>query len=127
MATVLPLRTTQVDDRFGEHYSIFRVKHVTGTASDIPVDDSAVSACELPDDITAAAGLVKETSTSAGVTIRNLADDTASGLGFNWVAGDGTKQVTIASGAPSGTYTIVVRHLGSAAGTRGSAYAPLNA
>lgn len=126
MATVHPLRTTQVDDRFGEHYTIHRVKHITGTASDIPVDDSAVSACELPDDVTAAVGLQKETSTSSGVTIRNLTSGT-SGLGFDWVAGDGTKQVTIASSAATGTYVIVVRHLGSAAGTRGSSYAALNA
>jgi hypothetical protein len=122
MATVLPLRSTQCDDRYGEHFTIVRVQHITGAASDIPVDDSAVSACELPDDITASAGLAKETSTSAGVTIRNQTSG-ASGLGFDWVAGDGTKQVTIASGAATGTYTIVIRHLGSAAGSRGSSYA----
>lgn len=115
MATVIPTKITEVDDRFGDHYSIFEVRHTTGTASDIIVPDSAVSASELPDDITVDAGLAKETSTSAGVTIRNQTSG-SSGVGFTFAAGDGVKQVTIASGAATGTYKIVVRHVGSAAG-----------
>jgi len=119
MATVVPLKQQDIDTRDGNHYQIFEVQHVTGTASDIVVDDSAVSACELPDDITASAGLAKETTTSAGVTIRNLTSG-ASGLGFTFAANDGVKQVTIASGAATGTYKIIVRHIGNAAGVGGT-------
>lgn len=125
MVTVVPTKTTQVDSRDGNHYTIHTVNHTTGAVSNIVVDDSAMSACEMPDDITSSAGLDKETSTSSGVTIRNLTDDSDSGLGFNFNADDGVKQVTIASAAASGTYIIVVRHVGSAAGTTGTGAANL--
>lgn len=124
MATVIPTKEIKIDTRDGNHYQVFEVQHITGTASDIVVDDSAVSACELPPDITSSAGLAKETSTSAGVTIRNL-NSGASGLGFTFQAGDGVKQVTIASAAASGTYKIVVLHVGSAAGVGGTNSADL--
>lgn len=124
MAVVVPTRITQVDDRFGQFFEILRVKHVSGAASDIIVDDSAVSACELPADITSDAGLAKETSTSAGVTIRNQTSGTT-GLGFSFAANDGVKQVTIASGVASGTYDIVVKHVGSAGGHGGTKSADL--
>ena len=123
MVTIVPTNSTDIDDRAGNHYQIFIVNHTTGAASDIVVDDSAVSACELPPDITTSAGLAKETSTSAGVTIRNLTSG-SSGLGFTFAAGDGVKQVTIASGVATGTYVIVVRHVGSAAGRGGSKPSP---
>lgn len=104
MADVIPQDVTQVDDRAGNHYTIFKVKHVTGTATDVIVDNSVVSAAELNDDLANATGLNKETSASAGIS---LDDDSAT---------DGVKEVTIASGVASGTYIIVVRHVGSAAG-----------
>lgn len=119
MATIMPTKVQDVDTRDGNHYRIFTVVHTTGTASDIAVPDTAASACELPVDITVSAGLAKETSTSAGVTIRNLTTG-ASGFGFDWATGDGQKQVTIASGAASGTYIIVVRMIGSPAGLGGT-------
>ena len=115
MATVVPTKQQHVDTRDGNHYEIFTVNHTTGTASDVVVADSAVSACELPDDITASAGLAKETTTSAGVTIRNLTSGAGPGS-LTFQAGDGVKQVTIASAAATGSYKIIVRHVGNAAG-----------
>lgn len=119
MATIMPLKEQNVDTRDGNHYIIYTVQHTTGAISDIVVPDAAVSACELPVDITASAGLAKETSTSAGVTIRNLTTG-ASGLGFTFATGDGVKQVSIASAAASGTYIIVVRCIGSQSGLGGT-------
>jgi len=108
MATVVPLSTTLIDSRDGNHF--------TAVTTDVFVSDSAVSVSELPDDITASAGIAKETSTSAGITLRNQTSG-ATGLGFTMAAGDGVKQVTIHADVASGTYIVVVRHVGNAAGT----------
>lgn len=105
MADVIPQNVVQVDDRTGNHYMIFSVRHVTGTATDIIVDNSVVSAAELNDDLSSATGLNKETSASAGISI--LADDSAT---------DGYREITIASGVATGTYIIVARFVGSGAG-----------
>jgi len=101
---VIPTRITNVDDRFGNHYQIFQVNHTTGNSSEILVDQSAVGAAELNSDLMTSAGLVQEATESAGISMSD--DDTT----------DGLKEVVIASGAASGTYNIVVRHIGSAAG-----------
>lgn len=95
----------QTDDRAGNAYTIATVQHVTGTASTFDVDQSAVSVCHA-----AAADqstLATEGSPSAGVSISALGAATP---------GSGLRRVTIASGVASGTYVIVVRHQGSAAG-----------
>lgn len=116
MATIIPSAPLMVDLRDGNHLKVFSVTHTSGTTTDIPVEDSAVSCAVLMNDITAAATPVQETSTSAGITIRNQTSG-ASGLSFgNWVASDGLKQVTIHSDVASGTYLVAVRFVGSAAG-----------
>lgn len=118
MASIIPSKVAWADTRDGNHYQVFTVTHTTGAVTDIIVDLSAVSACELPNDITVNAGLVKETTTSAGVTI---ADPTSgSHQSGTFAAEDGIKTVRIASAAASGTYIIVVRHVGSAAGVASS-------
>ncbi len=124
MATVIPTRVTQVDDRAGNHYEIFEVQHVTGTTTDVIVADSAGSVSELPADITAGAGVAKEASTAAGITIRNQTSG-ASGVGYDFAAHDGVKQVTIHADVASAIYNVVVRHLGSAAGTGSTGHSDL--
>lgn len=104
MVTIIPSKTVSVDDRFGNHYKIITVHHTTGAVSTVDVDNSAMSACEIPDDITVDVGLAKELTTSAGITI---ADTDAT---------DRKKELTVASAAATGTYIIVVRYIGSAAG-----------
>lgn len=118
MATVIPTNTTEIDDRAGNHYSIFEVRHVSGITTSVVVPDAAVSAAELPPDITAAVGLSKQTTDTSGenLTITNPTSGT-SGLGFTFATGDGVKTVVINADATSGTYKIVVRMVGNAAGT----------
>ncbi len=116
MPTLIPLAQKSVDTGDGNFYEIYTVVHVTGTTTDIAVPDACVSAAVLGDDITSTVVPVQETSTSAGITVRNQTSG-ASGLSFgDWAAADGHKQVTIHSGAASGTYRVVVRFIGNAAG-----------
>lgn len=82
----------QTDDRFGNAYTIVRVTHVTGVATTFDVDQSANSAAHLPD-IGQTAGTVTVGAASAGL-----------------------KTITLDSGDASGSYHIVVKHIGSAAG-----------
>ena len=92
----------QVDDRRGNAYTLLDVVHVTGTASTFTVDQSAVSAAHSP---------------SNGQTAINIESTPSSGVSLaTSVALSATRVGTIASGVASGTYTIVVRHVGSAAG-----------
>lgn len=86
----------QFDDRQGNAYTVADVIHLTGTASTFSVDQSAISVCHSP---------------TAGQTALNLSTELTMAA-----AGSGVRVVTVASGAASGTYTVVVRHSGSAAG-----------
>ena len=107
MARVFPLTESDaLDLRNGVVIKIFTVQHVTGTASDLWVDQSAASAAQLPSKMDASGDIAaaQETSESAGISITN---DSAT---------DGVKEVTLASGVASGIYTIVVRFNGSGAG-----------
>ncbi len=116
MSTVIPLAQASVDTRDGNFYEVYSVKHVTGTTTDIAVPDACVSAAALQDDLTSSTTPVQETSTSAGITVRNQTSG-ASGLSFGaWATNDGHKQITIHSGVASGTYKVVARFVGSAAG-----------
>ena len=116
MPTLIPLAQKSVDTLDGNFYEIYTVQHVTGTTTDIAVPDACVSAAALQDDLTNSTTPVQETSTSAGITVRNQTSG-ASGFSWgNWAAGDGHKQITIHSGVATGTYRIVARFIGNAAG-----------
>jgi len=117
MPTIIPSAQASVDTKDGNHFEIYKVTHTTGTTTDIAVPDGCVSAAVLGDDITATVVPIQETSTSAGITVRNLTSG-ASGLSFgNWATGDGLKQITIHSDVVTGTYYVVARIVGSAGGT----------
>jgi len=95
MATVKPQGVIIVDDRAGNTYWIFTCHHTTGANTTIDVDDSAVSA-----------SLVGTASTTAGTcTVANTSTT------------DAKKEVTIDTGETTGTKTVIVRFVGSAAGT----------
>lgn len=98
MANAKPQNVVQVDDRNGSHYWIFTVHHTTGTATDIEVDNSVVSAAEIP-------------VTGTGGTVTITADDSAT---------DAVREITVDSGEATGTKTIVARFIGSAAGSSSS-------
>lgn len=116
MPTVIPSGQKSVDTLDGNFYEIYIVQHVTGATTDIAVPDACVSAAALQDDLTASTTPVQETSTSSGITVRNQTSG-ASGLSFgDWATDDGHKQITIHSGVASGTYRIVARFVGNAAG-----------
>jgi len=106
--TAFPVtESDSLDLRNGQAFKVYTVNHTTGTQTNLSVDQSAVAACELGTNMTASApgqsaGLAKETSASAGISLA--------------AAGSGVKKVQIASGVASGTYTIVVRFVGSGAG-----------
>ena len=84
-----------VDDRQGNSYTFCDVIHITGTATTFSVDQSAISVSNSP---------------TAGQTMLSTSELT---LG---TASLGLKTVTVTSGSASGTYTVVIRHSGSAAG-----------
>ncbi len=94
MATKLPRNVTVVDDRAGNHFWIFSFDHVTGTVSTIDVEDSVISAQVLTGDGT----------DGPAVTIANTSDT------------DFTSEITIESGAATGTHMVVAR-FGGVAGT----------
>ena len=98
MTDAIPQNVVQVDDRNGSHYWIFNVHHTTGTATDILVDNSVVSASEIP-------------LTGAGGTVTITADDSAT---------DGVREITIDSGETTGIKTIVARFIGVGAGSSSS-------
>lgn len=106
--TVFPQKESEaLDMKNGTVFRAFVVEHTTGTQSNLQVDQTAVCAAEMSTDMTASApgqsaGLAKETSASAGISIA--------------AASSGVKNVQIASGVASGTYTIVVKFSGSGAG-----------
>lgn len=111
------------EDRAGNHYIILDVYHQNGDDTFVIVPDSAVSVAELPGThaaptLTAIAGSATGTiSPSANeMGVQNLTSG-ASGLGFDFVANDGVKQVHIDTSSTTGTYKLVVRCIGSAAGT----------
>jgi hypothetical protein len=101
----------KVDDRFGNHFTIFRVRHTTGGATDWTVDDSAISAAHLADN-----GQTAMTSNLTLTDETSGTDPTGQGPNATYSAGDGKKRVRIASAQASGTYIVAVRHTGSAAG-----------
>ena len=92
MATRQALNVIQVDDKNGSHYRIFEVAHITGTVSTVDVDDSCIGAAEVPPD----------GATAVTVTVANTSET------------DYTKEVTIASGSATATYTIIARFGGTA-------------
>lgn len=98
MADAIPQNVIQVDDRAGNHYWIFTVHHTTGANTDIEVDNSVVSAAEIP-------------ASGTGGTVTITADDSAT---------DGKREITIDTGEATGTKTIVARFIGSGAGSSSS-------
>ena len=124
---VMPANLVTVDDRSGNSYMIFDV--VIGALSEdvnetyVILPDSAISAAELP--ASNAAPVISLIAGSDTATVNPSTDEmavindtsTASGLGFTFVAGDGVKQLIIDQTVAAGTYKIVVRCTGSAAGT----------
>ena len=98
MTDAIPQNVVQVDDGAGNHYWIFTVFHTNNVATDIQVDNSVVSAAEIP-----------ATGTGGTVTITN--DDDAA---------DGVREITIDSGEATGLKTIIARFAGSAAGSSSS-------
>jgi hypothetical protein len=91
-----------VDDRQGNAYTFLDVNHVSGTADTVSVDASAVSVTHSP--LAGQTAIITEASPSAGVSLATA------------VANTGLRVLTVASGVVTGTFTIVVRHAGSAAG-----------
>ncbi len=85
----------QVDDRAGNHYWICDVSHTTGTATDILVPNSALSASEIA-----------PTGARSG-DIQVTADDDVD---------DSVREVTIASCESTGLKKLIIRFSGSAAG-----------
>jgi hypothetical protein len=120
MADYTHLGTSQatVDTRDGNHFEIFKVVHVSGSGTNIPVPDGCVSAACLFDDQVTGIVPIQEKTTAAGVAVRNLTSG-ANGAGQTWATNDGLKQITIHAGVVSGTYIIVARYVGSAAGSGG--------
>ena len=94
MVDAKPQNVIQVDDRAGNAYMIFQVHHTTGTNTDIEVDNSVVSAAEIP-------------TTGTGGTVTITTDDSAT---------DGLREVTIDTGETTGIKTIIARFSGSSAG-----------
>ena len=88
-----------LDLRNGQVFQVFTINHTTGTETQMAVDQSAVNACELA---ASGTGLIKEATASSGVSVGS--------------ASSGVKNIVIASGVASGTYTVVVRFAGSGAG-----------
>ena len=116
MSTIIPTAQKSVDTLDGNFYELYTVQHVTGATTDIAVPDACVSAACLFDDQVSNIVPIQEKTTSAGVAVRNQTSG-ASGLSFgDWATNDGMKQITIHSGAASGTYRIVARFIGNAAG-----------
>ncbi len=121
--TLVPTKVKTFDDKAGNSYIVMEVNHVTGADSVIDVPDSAVSCAELPSTVAAptlvqgaGSNTAAVNTSSSGIAIENETSG-SSGLGFTRAAGDGVKQVIIDTAAVSGIYTIVVRCIGSAAGT----------
>ena len=120
MPTLIPTGSQRFDLRDGNNIEIFTVNHVTGTTTDIAVNNSAISCAVLHDDITSSVVPIQEVSTALGITVRDQTSG-ATGLSFgDWAADDGLKQVTIHTDVVSGTYIVVVRSAGSAAGAGSS-------
>lgn len=120
--TYVPTDAQIFDTRDGNAFMIFSVQHVNGVDTLINVPDAAVSVAELPSTNAAPTlASVAGSDTAAAnpssnqVAVQN-ATSGASGLNFTYVAGDGVKQVIIDTGSTSGTYLLVVRMIGSAAG-----------
>jgi len=121
--TLVPTKEFTFSDKWGNTYIVMEVNFVTGADTFIVVPDSAVSVAELPathavQTLNAIAGSATSTisPTANQIGVQNLTTGT-SGLGFSFAAGDGVKQVHIDTGSTTGTYTLVVRCIGSAAGT----------
>ena len=96
----------QTDDRGGNAYSIATVNHNSGTVSTFDVDQSANSVCHSPS--AGQANLTTESTPTLTPT---------TGISILGVAGlFGLKRVSIGDSVALGTYEIVVRHQGSAAG-----------
>ena len=95
MVDAIPTNVTVVDDRAGNHFWLFSVFHTTGTATDVLVENSVISAAELTADGT------------RGGDISITADDSAT---------DAVREITIASGVATGTILLVAR-FGGVAGT----------
>ena len=106
-----------VDTKDGNHFEVFVVTHDGVSITDIPVPDSCVSAAVLMDDITVAA-LPLQTTSATGITVVNRTSG-ANGAGQDWATNDGLKAVSITANQLAGTYYVVARYVGSAAGSGG--------
>lgn len=123
MATVLfPTNMKVFDDQAGNTYLVFSVNFTSGDDGLIIVPDAAVSVAELPSTNAAPTLAMIAGSNTAAVnpSANQIAVENAtsgsSGLGFSFAANDGVKQVIIDTGSTTGTYTLVVRCIGNAAG-----------
>ena len=94
MVDVIPTNVTVVDDRAGNHFWIFTVPHTTGTATDILVENSVISASHLPDG-----------NETRGDDVQVTADDSGT---------DAVREITIVSGSATGNKMIVARFAGVA-------------
>ena len=93
MVDALPQNVTVVDDRAGNHYWIFDVAHTTGTATDVLVENSLISASQLTSD-----------GSNSG-DVQRKSDDSAT---------DAVREIVIASGVETGLIKIVARFSGVA-------------
>lgn len=121
--TVMPTNAQVFEDRNGNSFIIMDVIHTTGDDTNVIVPDSAVSVAHLPGENPATAIAQGTTGSNtatvnpaSGVMIVHNSTSGASGLGFDFVAGDGIKQVIIDTAVASQTLKLVVRCIGSAAG-----------
>lgn len=107
-----------VDTRDGNSFEIYKVYHDGVNVTDLVVSDACLSAAILMDDITASVPAAQETTTSAGITVRNQTSG-AAGVHFGganpavWATSDGMKQITIAASVVAGWYFVVARFSGS--------------
>ena len=83
----------QIDDRNGNHYWICDVFHTTGADTDVLVPDSVLGASEITAD------------GSRGADVQVTADDDAA---------DSVREVTIATGTPTGLIKLCIRFGGTA-------------
>jgi len=125
-AVVTPTNSLVVDDRAGNSYIIFDVSHTSGNDTRVVVPDSAVSVAELPgthaiQTLNAVAGSatseVAVTTNQMAVGNNTSLAATTTGLGFAFQTDDGVKQVHIDTLSTTGTYKLVVRCIGNAAGS----------
>ena len=116
IVAVIPSAVTTVDTRDGNHYEIYTVFHNSSEDTAINVSDGCVSCALMPDNQTSSVPAVQTTGESTGIALLNQTSGT-SGLSFgDWQTSDGVKQVIIDAAVVAGTYVVIARFSGSAAG-----------